>query len=180
MTAHPEVSLQVTPDYIVPVDEGIAELITEIWRAGLTTALSCQDNCYEEAPSGCIWIEFTSAPEAEAFLGFVSGPYSDDPDSLYSRIREGGCPSDCNGVDCHQKHGAWRYSVGVEDLNVNGWEEGDYWVEKSVGPPQFLFLLSVRFPHRDYGDVLRRMRSAPDDIVGKVKPAEDETREGSK
>ena len=65
------------------------------------------------------------------------------------------------------EHGAWRYSVFVNDQNVDGWEEGDYWVEKSVGPPRFLFSLSVRFPHRDHEIVLRRVRGASDDILGK-------------
>lgn len=163
MAEHPQVSIQVAPDYTLDVDDGIADLITEIWRVGLTTTLSCQDNRTKEAPSGCIWIEFTSAAEAEAFLDIVSGPYSDDPDSLYNRIRHGGCPPHCDGVDCYQEHGPWRYSVGVDDQNIDGWEEKDDWVEESVGPPWFLFSLSVRFPHRDYEVVLSRMRSAPDD-----------------
>lgn len=44
------------------VDEGIAPLIEELWKAGIHTVMSCDEN-----RPGWMWIEFRSSEYAEKF-----------------------------------------------------------------------------------------------------------------
>src|SRR5262245_35438023 len=49
------------------VDEGLAPLILEIWKHGIDTIMSCQEN-----QPGIAWIDFASAKDAERFLTLVA------------------------------------------------------------------------------------------------------------
>ena len=76
-TVHVKVGL-----FEAEIDEEIAPLIEEIWKAGMGTTNSCQENQPDVA-----WIEFYSSIDAAEFLDVVAGEYSDEFDSLYNRIR---------------------------------------------------------------------------------------------
>src|SRR5262245_12701217 len=49
------------------VDEGLAPLILALWRAGIDTVNSCQEN-----RPGVVWVEFASTFDAERFLSLVA------------------------------------------------------------------------------------------------------------
>src|SRR5262249_27978542 len=65
------------------IDEEIALLIEEIWKADIMTMNSCQGNRL-----GIVWIEFLTADDATRFLNIVA-EYDKETDSLYNRIRHG-------------------------------------------------------------------------------------------
>lgn len=81
MTGHPTVVVRVG-DWTAPIDKEIAPLIKEIWKAGIGTVLSCQEN-----QPGITWIAFVITNVAD-FLHIVVGEYNDEIDSLYNRIRQ--------------------------------------------------------------------------------------------
>ena len=49
------------------IDEGIAPLIEEIWKAGIWTANSCEEN-----RPGWMWIEFLRTMDAVKFLNIIA------------------------------------------------------------------------------------------------------------
>lgn len=129
------------------IDEGIAPLIHELWKAGLLTLNSCEEN-----QPGIMWIEFADVPAAETFLDIVT-EYDPSPDSLYSRIRFGWTQRRKDDVP-----GTWLFDVGLDDMAVEYMEiDEDTIDERSTGPCSFIFSLSVRFPETDYPTLLNRM-----------------------
>lgn len=129
------------------VDEGIAPLIKEIWKAGIFTFNSCEEN-----RPGIIWIEFASAAEAEAFLNIVAR-YEEDLDSLYNRIRQEWAHYD--GVI----PGSWEYSILPFDYSVEQHILDDDSIEESSrGSSDFIFSMGIRFPKADYPVLLERMK----------------------
>ena len=62
------------------VDDGIAPLIKEMWRAGIRTSMSCQEGRF-----GFVWLHFNDPNEAARFLNIVA-EYDPDPNSLYKRM----------------------------------------------------------------------------------------------
>ena len=129
------------------VDRGIAPLIEEIWKAGIFTLLSCEEN-----RPGIMWIEFASAIEAEAFLNIVAR-YEEDIDSLYNRIRQGWSHID------GEIQGAWEYAINPLDYSVEQRILDDDSIEESCsGPSEFIFSMGIRFPKEDYPTILQRMK----------------------
>lgn len=63
---HPTVSMDYNGDSI-DIDEDIAELIGLIWKSGIATYMSCQDN----VPKGYIWIMFATAEDMRKFYSVV-------------------------------------------------------------------------------------------------------------
>lgn len=63
------------------IDEMIAPLIRELWIAGISTAMSCQEEYRETA-----WIEFHFIDELERFLNIVA-EYDAGGHSLYAQDR---------------------------------------------------------------------------------------------
>lgn len=124
------------------VDEMIAPLILNLWRLGINTDLSCQDN----VPDKWVWIMFSSANDAEYFLAIAAKEFNSDPESLYNRIRQQWeCNSEC-----------WKYSAHPRDLNVDCFETGDNSIDEEPyedSSPEFLFSISVRFPQSDLSAV---------------------------
>jgi hypothetical protein len=128
------------------IDKNIAPLILELWKAGLETVLSCEDN-----PLGWVWIEFFHASDAEVFLDIVAR-FEHGVDTLYNRIRGAWRPE-------HGRiAGMWEYDVNPWDLAVDETEEDGEIEETCCGPSEFVFNLSVRFPRPDLPVVLTRMR----------------------
>lgn len=134
------------------VDEGIAPLILELWKAECDTVLSCQEN-----RPGVVWVCFSTAADAERFLDIVAR-YEEDVDSLYNRIahqwardeepHEGPPPDD------------WKYTAVLNDFAISdGNELPDGSIEQShAGRCCFSFGISVRFPASDMPVILQRLR----------------------
>ena len=90
------------------IDEDLAPLIREIWKAGIETLMSCQ-----ETEPGIAWIEFDSIPELLRFLDLIT-TYEPGVDTLYNRIH-------------HQLTGpmsapTWEYQLNLMDM-FEGQEE---------------------------------------------------------
>jgi hypothetical protein len=126
------------------VDEGIADLIVELWKADIDTFMSCQDN----RPKGYVWIQFASAYDGDAFLNIVAQNPELEGQTLYNRIH--------NRWDVIKK--TWRYSIAVFDYGLIEDEGEDNTLEEShTGDVELRFTVSIRFPLSDYETVLSRM-----------------------
>ena len=128
------------------IDKGIAPLIREIWKAGIATLNSCEEN-----RPGWVWIQFEHSTEAERFLNIVA-QYDEGMDTLYNRIRQEWVPMDA------EMEGEWEYSVLPKDVAVEQTLVDDEYLEESCsGPSNFFFTLSIRFPRTDLPRVLERV-----------------------
>lgn len=125
---------------VADVDEELAPLIEQLWKAGIATSLSCQEN-----RPGIAWIMFPLVGDLSRFLDIVA-EYDPEDASLYRRIS---LASD--------DEGCWEYDVLPEDdalheefLNggVEEWHEGE---------ACFYFNVSVRFPRTDLPTLLQRL-----------------------
>jgi hypothetical protein len=127
-------------DMEAEVDEGIAPLILEMWKADIMTFMSCENNGDEYNNLGdVVWVlidEFDVSP----FLNFILG--NRERDGLYYRANMQ-----------TESEDDWMYDVLIDDLSlVIRNDEVDY-----DGPPEMGFRVSIRFPVSDYPEVLRRM-----------------------
>lgn len=130
---------------MIEVDEGISPLLNAIWNLGIVTCNSCQENT-----PGVIWIEFSRAEDAEAFLTrIVSGldpinrPEADN--WLYSRI------IGQNGVGQNE---GWRYSAHPHDFREYIDDENDTLELDTSEPCGIALSISIRFPVKDYERLL--------------------------
>lgn len=147
MTKHKTVYVKVGM-FEAEIDEEIAPLIEEIWKADMGTTNSCQEN-----QSGIAWIGFTTSFEAAEFLDIVAGEYSAEFDSLYNRIR-GKWDSTSDPVQ-----GMWQYSLYPVDVSVRQWDVDENTIdEEAIGSREFIFHVSIRFPRTDIDVLLQRMR----------------------
>jgi hypothetical protein len=135
-TIHPQVCISHGP-FIADVDEGIADLILELWRAGIYTGLSCQDN-----PAGWVWIDIP-IDCAELFLTVAATPFDDDVESICNRSVGRKAPRD---YITYLNERAWQYAV-------QPWNYAADERDVTIGLD-----FSVRFPQCDYEEVLRRFR----------------------
>ena len=71
------------------VDEMIAPLILNLWKLGINTVLSCQDNPSSYLIGGWIWIVFTTEQDYEKFISIAAGEPNSIPESLYRRAMYG-------------------------------------------------------------------------------------------
>lgn len=132
-------------DMQAEIDEEIAPLIRELWKAGIDTSNSCQ-----ETRPGIVWIEFATAEDAARFLNVVA-EYEEGAEGLYARItgRWGGC---------EHSSPPWEYDALPEDLGlVEAFLDDDEIDEWHEGEVEFRFSMSVRFPRSDFPAVLARM-----------------------
>jgi hypothetical protein len=125
------------------VDEGIAPLIREMWRAGIRTLMSCQQGAF-----GLVWLYFDCPFYATKFMNIVA-EYEEEPDSLYQRM-----------LGHHAEvANTWEYDLLPEDFNLT--EEHvkstASFVERHDGDPAFEFHVSIRFPPTDLPLVLDRL-----------------------
>lgn len=131
------------------IDEEIAPLIEEIWKADIRTINSCQEN-----RPGIVWIEFPTVYGAADFLNIAAGPFSHELDGLYNRI------SLAWERDPGPVEGAWKYDLHPFDMAVGVCDVDDGSVEeKPTGPPEFVFGVSIRFPRSDLPILLKRLRA---------------------
>jgi hypothetical protein len=130
---------------MIEVDKGIAPLLDAIWNLGIMTCNSCQEN-----QPGIIWIEFSRAQDAEAFLTSIvscldpiNSPEADN--WLYSRI------IGQNGVG---QNGGWRYSAHPHDFREYVDEESSVLELNASEPCEIALSISIRFPVKDYERLL--------------------------
>lgn len=131
------------------IDEEIAPLVLELWKAEIETVNSCQDNF----PKGYVWIQFGSAGDAEKFLDIVVTKFASGRHSLYQRVLG---TWDCTGLEPKD----WEYSTHLDDCNLTFIPDDDSVsvTERHGGNPCFHFTLSIRFPGRDLKVVTERMK----------------------
>jgi hypothetical protein len=124
------------------VDEELAPLIEELWKAKILTELSCQEAC-----PGIAWIQFSEAEGLCAFLNIVA-EFDREAGSLYRRIT-----GPVNGEkDC------WVYGLLPWDGAVHETLTEDDRVEEShEGQPDFHPCAAVHFPRSDLPVLLERM-----------------------
>lgn len=123
---------------VVLIDETIAELIQEVWDAGIETMMSC-----EETFPGLAWIEFTTVDEAMEFLN-IAVTFDEDGDSTYRRAHTDfyGGPEFLD----------WEFRVNLFDLN-------DFHTHRELGGPVcFEASIGVYFPVEDIDEILIRVR----------------------
>jgi hypothetical protein len=144
------------------VDEELAPLILALWKRNIHTRNSCQENF-----PGIAWIEFPTTFDAKDFLDLVAVypkeeirvanaqlpvQYVPFCEALYWRI------TNCGSV------GDWQYDVHPHNWNVEEAIVNDEVVETCVGPSDFDFAVSIRFPRTDLPVVLEQVcrRERPD------------------
>jgi hypothetical protein len=140
------------------VDEELAPLVLALWKHGINATNSGQEDF-----EGIAWIEFLTPLDAKRFLDLVAVyppeeelhavdgllyvgdvPFSD---TLYGRI-----------TGCDQ--GDWEYNIYVRNWGVTEDLTSDGVVEACVGPSNFDFFVSVRFPRGDLPLILERVKGA--------------------
>ena len=97
---------------------------------------------------------FATNDDAIAFLNLVAVYPKRLPrgtpiaESLYGRIKGYGSARD------------WRYTAHAENYGVEGTFDGEYISHKCIGPADFDFSISVRFPVADIRPITRRLKAA--------------------
>ena len=147
-TIHKQVLVQVD-DMKAEIDAGIAPLIRELWKAGIRTFNSCQEN-----KPGIIWIEIATVDDGIAFLNIVAHYEEEEEEHsfLYNRI--------CHGWDIDDETSLpfWDYAVFPRDLGLYPiLDDDDTVFEIHDGRTDFNMSLSIRFPTADYPVLLQRM-----------------------
>lgn len=137
---HKQVRIQVG-DYEADVDEELAPLIEQLWRAGLRTVLSCQEN-----RPGVAWIMFATQDDLCRFLDIVA-EYDPEDGSLYRRVSQ----------RTSAEEGCWEYDLHLEDAAVYEEEMDDSIIDWHDGEACFYFSASARFPRTDLPMLLDRM-----------------------
>ena len=149
-TLHPQVRIR-HGGTNAAVDEKLAPLIRELWRAGWLTVRSCQRH-----ESGKVWIEFDSR-HLNAFLN-VAIAYDPRQGSLWRRARVWGFGSFGRASepisDGVQLADAWEYHVTMTDGSHDDAANVLVAVARDFG-----FSVSVLFPRRDLKTVLARVRA---------------------
>jgi hypothetical protein len=139
------------------VDEELAPLIQAIWRAGIDTINSCQEN-----QPGIAWIEFATARDAQRFLNLVAEcPDKSELHVVNGRLFVGDTPFEHTlyprvthrGVD-----GGWRYDVSLYDLGVDEEIVNGQVVDTPIGPSDFQFAVSIRFPRTELPLLLEKLQ----------------------
>ena len=131
-------------DMDADVDELIAPLILELWKAEIYTTLSCQNNMRK------IWIQFMTAGDAEDFLNIVGAKYEQTLGSLYNRIIWNRIPENSRG----KLHKYWDFEAFAEDWSLVQKDNGE---EEHTEPTEISFSISIRFPKSDLTAVMERM-----------------------
>ena len=168
MTRHPQVRVR-HGKITARVDERLAPLIAELWKAGWETIRSCQRHT-----TGMVWIEFAQASDVEEFLNVVAH-YDPAPGSLWRRAKawgfgQYGSASEPIGdfdINEQEKRGVWSYHVSMTDgayCNATG--------ERCANIPQFCLSINVLFPRRDLAPALARLRQHDGKQPDKVKLGE--------
>lgn len=148
---HPQVKIS-HGEMTAEVDEKLADLILEMWKAGMDTIMSCQQG--PESFGGRAWVQMP-ADSAEAFLDIVA-PFDPD-DDFYHRVAGDWEPEDW---ETFRLEHAWQYRTEPMNLGVDEKELEDGTVEEfAVGPTSFIFLVQILLPPADIPELVRRLRA---------------------
>lgn len=143
---HPQVVIQ-HGDQEAEVDEGIAPLILELWKAGIDTMMSCQDN------NGRVWLAFPDPVDATGFLN-LAADFDTDVHSLYNALGAGEYePEDWENF---RENRAWHYQASPIDYGAGLGDDDELY---DRGYRDFGFHISIRFPQQDYPVVLARLKA---------------------
>ena len=123
----------------VEIDEALAPLITEIWKAGIGTWMSCQ-----ETEIGIAWIEFDSVDDLSKFVNIVIS-YDVHPDSPYNRI-------EWNSNHLGAALPDWEFRFNLMDIT-------DPDSTRIVGGKvDFVPAVGAYFPHEDIDMMVAKLR----------------------
>ncbi len=123
------------------VDEGIAPVILETWRAGFQTEYSCQGSWVEWRRRKEAYLLFTTASDAAAWLRIVN------PEPVVEERADG------EFYTSDEEYQRWAMRTqGSQQLR---WEcsllPWDWWKVR--------FAVSIRFPATDLADILARLKA---------------------
>ena len=125
---------------LIEIDNGIFDLIDEIWKADIKTCNSCEDN----VPANYMWIQFCPASDGDSFLEIIMNGH-DENDKLSKRI--------LNRADKNN----WNIEYIPENINEYTDSDDD---EPSEGKViDFISNLSIRFHKSDYKQILKRLKA---------------------
>jgi hypothetical protein len=140
-------------DEAVDVDQGLAELIAQLWALGCLTNGCCENQ------DGIVYIAFDDTDSAERFLTTVALhhrpalPADVDDESLYARI-SGFSDTEPDDWQEFRKRRMWRLNAMVQE-----------WGNLADGPDvftegEFVIGITVFFPRSDLGAALEAVRAA--------------------
>jgi hypothetical protein len=139
------------------VDEKLAPLILELWRADISTMRSCQ----RHSSTRKVWITFAEAVGAEAFLNIVFGSNRDARRRKWARRESwyfGQYDPDAGALPPHMapplNPGGWEFHASVDDDSLS--DDGDRWLQDT---PAFRIEIALLFPARDLKRVTRAVRA---------------------
>jgi threonine dehydrogenase-like Zn-dependent dehydrogenase len=135
------------------VDEGIADLVLEMWRAGVDTVESCQGS-----PEGYAWIAFPSSADLAMFVA-LAAEYDTQASSLYNRIVGARYPQPRWPRRRLRLVDRWQYSVRLIDRAVE-WRHVEGGIQETAsGPPDIAVVVSAHLPFSDVAELVRRLRA---------------------
>jgi len=136
-------------DWTAYVHPAVAPLMIEIWKAGIVTIDS-----QPEHRVGWVQLEFMTRRDARKFVN-PAARYDVDPFGIYNRIR-----GDWVANDTEQEvHGRWEFGLHPCDIAIEQdetSENGDD--ERTTGPVDFQFAVSIAFPISDTSMLVQRLR----------------------
>jgi hypothetical protein len=124
----------------VKIDTKIAPLISELWKAGINTSNSCEDN----VPANFVWVEFPGVG-MHNFMTILS-VYGGQKSDIYNHIVG-------NGSDMTD----WIYSTNVHDMNEDNDSDSD------TDDFDAKIYMSVRFPIKDLNEVYALVKQSNDE-----------------
>ena len=123
---------------LVEIDEDLAPLIQEIWRANIKTIMCCQ-----EVQDGIAWIEFESIRDMLKFLNLTVNFDGDHKDSLYNRVYT----QNLSGTLLPD----WEYQINLMDI-------GEHDPDRQVGGNVlFEATVGIYFPQHDISHLLKQL-----------------------
>lgn len=115
------------------IDRKIAPLILKLWKLGLDTHNSCEENS-----PGIVWVQFLTLNAGKSFVNLIANMGDDE---IYEHA-----VSEWDGKS------KWEYAIHPMDFNrdvVKDKEHPGFVKEVILGPPEVNFTMSVRFPKSD-------------------------------
>ncbi|RDJ35585.1 MAG: hypothetical protein DWQ19_12270 [Crenarchaeota archaeon] len=119
----------------ITIDEGLKELLPLIWKFGIKTELSCQEN-----KPGIAWISFNTSHDAKMFLN-LAAVYPEDDVPLWETM--------CGRILQYGEKDNWQYeSVIINNAEITNPETKNIDVNISI---------SVRFPVTDINEITKNL-----------------------
>lgn len=128
---------------VADIDEAIAALVVETWKAGVSTDSSCQDARDPGDAEPWVFLDFSSVGDARRWMAIVAAHRKDGRWLHNQAMRQACRDMRMRGAAC------WRWDTSAYDA-----------VYTVVGATKLDFLVGVRFPRSDLAIVLRRLRAA--------------------